>query len=50
MLDLNAVCQPEKGIFGLQLGKNNFQIAFRILSRFDSQVPQFFVVQTVEER
>lgn len=39
MLDLNAICQPEKGIFGLQLGKNNFQIAFRILSRFDSQVP-----------
>jgi hypothetical protein len=44
MLELCAIVDPQRSIYGMCLGKNTFPITFRVLSKFESQIPQFFVV------
>ncbi|CAL6012563.1 Conserved_hypothetical protein [Hexamita inflata] len=50
MLEIGVFQDPSKGLFGMVCGKNNFQVSFRILSKFDSQLPQFFIIQSIDEK
>lgn len=48
-LEINVFEDKERGIFGLQQGKNaGHQIQFRVICKFESQLPQFYVVQTLD--